>query len=414
MSNFEKLALNGGPKAITTALPPRGHFGKEEKEAANRLFDKSLASGSPFGYNGEEEEKFGQEFAAYLGGGYADGVNSGTNAVYVALRALELTPFSEVIVGAITDPGGIMPIVLNSCIPVIADTAPGQYNSGPEEIATLISPLTKAIVVPHIGGEPADINGILKIADAKGIPVIEDCAQSHGAKINGQMVGTFGVYSAFSLMFGKHFCTGGQGGAVFCQTEDRYWQCRRAADRGKPFNLQNTNGNVMPSLNCNLDELGAAIGRVQLRKLSQIVAGRQKFAELLADRCLRSLPSISIPAVLPGAEHSYWWWRLKVNTDRITCSKQEYCQALLEEGVLLGASYAVALVAFADWIQDRPNKHPWNNPLYKGDRNRQYPCPNAVAATNECFNLSIYESWGEKEADLLSKAFQKVDAAFAK
>ena len=111
MSNCDKLAINGGPKAIASPLPPRGHFGKEEQEAANRLFEKSIACGSPFGYNGEEEEKFGQEFAAFLGSGYADGVNSGTNAVYVALRALDLPPFSEVIVGAITDPGGIMPIL---------------------------------------------------------------------------------------------------------------------------------------------------------------------------------------------------------------------------------------------------------------------------------------------------------------
>jgi len=170
----------------------------------------------------------------------------------------------------------------------------------------------------------------------------------------------------------------------------------------------------MPALNCNLDELGAAIGRAQLKKLPQIVASRQKFAALLAERCLRRLRSISIPALLPGAEHSYWWWRLKVNCDQITCSKQEYCKALQEEGVPLGVSYAGALVAFGDWIQDRPNKHPWNNPLYHGDRNRQYPCPNGVAATNECFNLTIYESWGEKEAELLSEAFRKVDAAFAK
>ena len=414
MSTCNKLAINGGPKAIPNPLPPRGHFGKEEQAAANRLFEKSIACGSPFGYHGEEEEKFGQEFAAFLGGGYADGVNSGSNAVYVGLRALDLPPFSEVIVGAITDPGGIMPIVMNACIPVIADTAPGKYNTGPAEIAAVLTPLTKAIVVPHIGGEPADIEGILKLADARGIPVIEDCAQSHGAKINGRMVGTFGTYSAFSLMFGKHFCTGGQGGIVFCQTEERYWQCRRAADRGKPFNLPNAHGNVMPTLNCNLDELGAAIGRVQLQKLPQIVSRRQKFAALLAERCLSRLRSITIPALLPGAEHSYWWWRLKVNCDQITCSKQEYCQALQEEGVILGPSYAGAMVAFADWLQDRPNKYPWNNPLYKGDRNRQYPCPNAVAATNECFNLYIYESWGEKEAELLSEAFRKVDAAFAK
>ena len=413
MSYPSQLALHGGSKTIQNAFPTRRHFGQDEKAAANRLFEKSIATGDAPGYNGEEEEKFGQEFATFLGGGYADGVNSGTNAVFVALRALDLPPFSEVIVSAVTDPGGIMPIVMNNCIPMIADTAPGQYNIGAKEVEAALTPLTKAIVVAHIGGEPADIEGILKIAEARGLPVIEDCAQSHAAKINGRMVGTFGTYGAFSLMFGKHFCTGGQGGAVFCRTEERYWRCRRAADRGKPFNLPKADGNVLCSLNCNLDELGAAIGRAQLKKLPQIVANRRKFAAML-EESLKTLPSICIPELLPGAEHSFWWWRLKVNTQQIHCSKKEFCEALLAEGVPLGVSYDAALPFLREWFQNRPSKHPWNNPLYLGERNRDFPCPNAMAVMQECFNLTVYESWGKAEADLLAQAFTKVDHAYRK
>ena len=223
MSNIEKLAVNGGPKAVGT-LKPRFHFGVEEKEAAMRLFDRSIETGNAFGYNGPEEEALGKEFAEFLGGGYADGVNGGTNAVFVALRALEPKPFSEVIVGAVTDAGGMMPIVLNNCIPVVCDTMPGRYNIGPEQVEACITPLTSAIIVPHIGGEPADIKGIMEVANRHGIPVIEDCAQAHGAKVDGQYVGTFGTYGAFSVMFGKHFCTGGQGGMVFSKTEAYFYQ----------------------------------------------------------------------------------------------------------------------------------------------------------------------------------------------
>jgi len=408
-----KLAINGGPKSITEPLLPRGHFGQEEKAAAMRLFDQSIASGSAFGYNGIEEESFCKEFAAFLGTGYADGVSSGTNAVFVALRALELPPFSEVVVGAVTDPGGIMPIVMNSCIPVVADAAPGRYNCGAKEVEAVLSPLTSAIVIAHIGGEPADIEGIMQLANARGIPVIEDCAQSHAASINGKMVGTFGTYGAFSLMFGKHFCTGGQGGAVVCNDEERYWRCRRAADRGKPFNLPEANGNVIGSLNCNLDELGAAIGREQLKKLPHIVEKRRQFATLLGER-LKELESIEIPTLLPGAKHSYWWWRLKVRSDKISCSKDDFCAALMAEGVSMNPSYMAALPHRMDWFQNRPNKHPWNNPLYKGDPKREFPCPNALAVMKECFNLTIFESWGEKEAEIIAKAFAKVDKAYRK
>ena len=131
MSAREQLAVNGGPKAVTE-LKARFHFGCEEKEAAVRLFDNAISSGMPFGYSGAEETAFCEEFAEFLGGGYADGVNSGTNAVFTSLRALELKPFSEVIVSAVTDPGGMMPIVLNNCIPAVADTAPRtlQYRPG--------------------------------------------------------------------------------------------------------------------------------------------------------------------------------------------------------------------------------------------------------------------------------------------
>ena len=179
-------------------------------------------------------------------------VNSSTNAVFVALRALEL-PFQSRGC-AIFDPGGISHRdVLH---PHRGRYCPGQYHCGVKEIEAALSPLTSAIVVAHIGGEPADIEGIMSLANARGIPVIEDCAQSHAASIKGKMLGTFGTYGAFLLMFSKHFCTGGQGGAVVCNNEELYWRCRRAADRGKPFNLPEANGNVLCSLNCNLDEWG--------------------------------------------------------------------------------------------------------------------------------------------------------------
>lgn len=413
MSNKEKLAVNGGEKAVG-ALKNRFHFGIEEKEAAMRLFDQSIETGNAFGYNGPEEEAFCKEFAEFLGGGYSDGVNGGTNAVFVALRALDPKPFSEVIVGAVTDPGGMMPIVLNNCIPVVCDTMPGRFNIGPEQLEKCITPLTSAIIVPHIGGEPADIKGIMEIANRHGIPVIEDCAQAHAAKVDGQYVGTFGTYGAFSVMFGKHFCTGGQGGMVFSKTADLYWKGRRAADRGKPFGIENPTGNVCAAINCNMDELHAAIGRAQLKKLPGIVAGRRRFAELLMQRGLGELKTISVPEALPNTVNSYWWMRLNINLNAITCSRADYFAALSAEGVPIAASYKAALPSTFPWFQDRQNKHPWNNPLCQGDPCREFPLPNAMQAMEDNFLFYIFESWDEEEADMLMTGFRKVDAAFAK
>ena len=138
----------------------------------------------------------------------------GHAGIYAALKALNLEPFTEVIVGPVTGPGGLMPVPLSNLIPVIADAAPNRYNTGPEEVEALLTPLTSAISVPHIAGEPADIDGVVEVARRHGIPVNDDCAQAHGSTLHGRMLGTFGDVGVFSTSFGKHHSTGGQGAAV--------------------------------------------------------------------------------------------------------------------------------------------------------------------------------------------------------
>ena len=412
--SLSDLAINGGVKAAD-GLPARFHFGKEEKAAADALFDNCIASGNAFGYNGAEEEGFCKEFAEYLGGGYVDAVNAGTNAVYVALKSLQLPPFSEVIVGCVTDPGGMMPIVELNCIPVPADTEVGSYNAGAKEIEARITERTSAIVVAHIAGEPADMPGIMAVAKKYNLPVVEDCAQAHMALINGKKCGTFGTLGAFSLMFGKHMCVGGQGGAVFTASEDQYWKVRRAADRGKPFNLDGCT-NVISAINCNMDELHAAIGRAQLKKLPGIVERRLKFVQMMLDRNFDKLASIYLPQkdLREGFESCYWWWRLRFVQENMKCTREEFVEALKAEGLTVIPSYRAALPARMMWHQDRANKHPWNNPLYKGDPNAEYATPNCDAAMATDFNFFFYESYGEAEADKVMAAFKKVTDAYAK
>lgn len=189
----KKLAVDGGAPLRTAPMPQRALFGQEEKDAVLALFEEAMCDGcSVLGYNGPQEENYCREFSEYMGGGFTDGVNSGTNAVYVALRALELEPFSEVIVPAVTDVGGISPVVLCNCIPVVADCAAGSYNIGAAEIEARLTEHTSAIIVAHIAGIPADMDPIMDLASRRGIPVLEDCAQAHGAAYKGRTVGTIG------------------------------------------------------------------------------------------------------------------------------------------------------------------------------------------------------------------------------
>lgn len=412
-----QLALYGGPKVRATPWPERGLIGPEEKAAVNALFDQAIATGQAIGYNGPQEAAYCAEFAAYMGGGYADAISSGTAGIFVALKALGIAPFTEVIVGAVTDPGGLMPIPLCNCIPMIADTMPGSYNTGPEQIAALISPLTSAIVVPHIAGEPADMVGIMQVARSHGLPVIEDCSQAHGATLHGQMVGTFGDVAVFSTMFGKHHSTGGQGGLVYTQDEQLYHVLRRAADRGKPFGLPAGSTNAIASLNLNATELGCAIGRAQLAKLPDLIAARRAVATSLAEG-IRGLRTVSFPPLIPGAAASYWFLRLRFHAEQATCDKATFCAALAAEGLAVNPSYRAALPHTMDWYVHRrvfgDSGYPWSSPDYRGNPDQQFPCPNANAVMETDFNLHAHESWQAPEIADAVAIFQKVEAAFAK
>lgn len=412
---MEKLAIEGGPKVREKPWPPRYLLAEEEKSAVIALFEQAIASGEPIIYEGPEEEAYRKEFSQLMRGGYADAVSSGTAALFVALHALNPQPFTEVIVSAVTDPGGMMPIPLLNCIPVIADTAPGSYNTSAEEVANLISPLTSAIVIAHIGGEPAEIDRISALAKKHAIPLIEDCAQALGSKLNGRNVGSFGDIAIFSTMFGKHYSTGGQGGMVYTQSEELYLRIKRAADRGKPFSLPEGSSNCIASLNFNADELRCVIGRVQLRKLTGIVERRREIVAKIAEG-IKDLEIISLPEPLPGAEPSYWFLRVQFHPGRSRVDKEKFCQALSEEGLLLTASYRFALPHLMDWFKNRSvfgqSGYPWASPDYRGDPHREFPTPNALSSMETNFNLTLYESWGEEEVSDIIKGLQKVGRAY--
>jgi dTDP-4-amino-4,6-dideoxygalactose transaminase len=408
------LAIDGGTPVRRDPFPARGHIGAEEKAAVDALFDRAIVTGEAPGYNGEVENAYCEAFSAFMGGGYTDAVSSGTAGLYVALRALDLEPFGEVVVGAVTDPGGMMPIPLLNLIPIVADTTPDSYNTGLDQVAACFSPCTRAVVIPHIGGEPADVAPIVEAAHARGIPVIEDCAQAHGATIDGRRVGTFGDIGVFSTMFGKHHSTGGQGGLVFTREASRYHAIRRASDRGKPFFLPEGATNAMASLNFNASDLAAAVGRVQLRKLPAVIRRRRAIAASLAGG-MASMPSVRVPDPVDGAAPTYWFLRVRFDPDAVRVEKARFCEALRAEGLPVVTDYRAALPHTMRWFEERrvfgTSGYPWSSPAYGGDPDRAFPCPNAQAVMDAHFHIQVHEAWGPQEvADALEILAQVVAA----
>jgi perosamine synthetase len=410
---MSRLAIEGGQPVRTTPFPARHLFGVEEKAAAMAVFDRAIESGEAFGYNGPQELAYERDFADFLGGGYADMVSSGTAAVFVALGALQLEPLSEVIVPPITDPGGVMPVPLLNCVPIVADAHPGSYNVGAEQIAQVISERTRAIIVAHIAGEPADMDPILELARTHHLPLIEDCAQAHGAHYKGRPVGTMGALAAFSTMSGKHHATGAQGGVVFTEDPNLIWEVKRFADRGKPFNLDCPT-NVRMGLNLNGNELAAAIGRVQLRKLPGILARRRRFVDILAGEMQR-LHTVSLGWIPPSAKAVYWFLRLRLDVSRLRVDKATFVETLAAEGIPCAVEYR-AMPSDAHWFRQRitygSSGYPWTDPRYAGDRQPACALPNCRASVANHFSIALHEGYDVQEARDIAAALLKVESAY--
>ena len=189
-------------------------FGAEELQ----LLTEVMESGTLTSTKGNFVKTLEQEFARMIGAQHAFACASGSAAVHTAIAAIDPGPGDEIITSPITDMGALAPILYQSAIPVFADVDERTYNVTARTIEARLSERTKAIIVTHLFGNPCEMSEIMELADARGIPVIEDCAQAFLAEENGQPVGTIGAIGCFSLQQGKHITTG-EGGLVTTNDE---------------------------------------------------------------------------------------------------------------------------------------------------------------------------------------------------
>lgn len=253
-------------------------------------------------------------FAAKLGVKHAHACASGTAAVHIAIAAIDPEPGDEIVTSSITDMGALSPILYQCAVPAFAEVDPRTCNVTAETIEPCLSPRTKAIIVTHLFGNPCPMDEIMDLANARGIPVIEDCAQAFLAEHDGKKVGTMGTIGAFSLQQGKHITTG-EGGLV-CSNDD--------ALARRMFLLINKAwgyGDAAPdhyflALNYRISELQGAVAVAQLPKLEGVVRARIASADKLTAR-LQGLRGIETPVVHPKAKHTYWKYCLNVDGNQV-------------------------------------------------------------------------------------------------
>lgn len=247
---------------------------------------------------GPEVESFEQEFAAWIGVKHAIGVASGTDAVALALKSCGIASGDEVITVSLTAVATVAAIEQIGAIPVLVDVDPVSRCLDPSLLPAVVTPRTKAILPVHLYGQPAPMPEIMQFAGQHGLIVVEDCAQAHGAAINGQNVGSFGHTAAFSFYPTKNLGALGDGGAVVTNQDDMADTCRALRQYGWKERFIS----ATPGINSRLDELQAAILRVKLPFLAEDNKIRRRIAEKYQQTLHNS--SIIPPAMIADTLHA--------------------------------------------------------------------------------------------------------------
>ncbi|MGR9115857.1 MAG: DegT/DnrJ/EryC1/StrS family aminotransferase [Gammaproteobacteria bacterium] len=280
---------------------------------------------------GPNVQGFEQEAAQYLGVKHAIGVASGTDALHLALAAEGIGPGDEVITTAFTFIATAEAICYLGAKPVFVDIDPKTFNIDPASIENAITPKTKAVMPVHLFGQPADLISIQQICDKHNLKLIEDCAQSFGAQINGQQTGSFGNAAGFSFFPSKNLGAFGDGGLVTTQSDETAAKVKKLRNHGSDVRYYHD----VIGYNSRLDDMQAVILRVKLKRIDQYNQARRHAAHMYS-QLLADLP-LTTPFEDGLGEHVYHQYTLLC--DR----RDEVLKALQDNQIACAIYYPVPL-----------------------------------------------------------------------
>lgn len=403
-SNQFELAINGGKKTRNHKMPSRFSFGPKEKKEINKMIAYYKSIGEDPKYSGIWEDKFCKAFSKFMKGGYSDAVATGTGAIYVAMKALNLPKNSDVIISPVTCSGNFSCITEQGLNPILVDSEPGSYNTSLKQIKKRITKNTKLIQLTHTGGEPVDdVLAISNYAKKNNIFLLEDCSQSTGAKINKKYVGSFGDIAAYSTMYRKNLAANSSGGIIFTKKYSLYKKVLAYADRGKilwnkNLDLRDPKFSLFPALNWNTDEFSCAIGLSSLNRLKKTNSDRIKFIINLK-KLMKNKNISSCEVTNFHSGYAPFYLPIKYKKHYLKISKNKFCKSLQSEGIPIGINYG-CLVYEWKWAQKYLKK--------------KFKTVNAKKTRDECFHLYLNENYKYKEAKDIVDAILKIEKYYAK
>lgn len=401
-----KLAINGGPKTINRPLGKSWPiFGKEEEEAllnvlrSGQWFRRGALPDSPV-------TQFEDAFAAYQNAKYCVAVNSGTQALEVALLAAGVQPGDEVIVSAVSFIASASAICQVGAVPVFVDIDPETFNIDPAAAEAAITPKTTAIMAVHNGGLPCDMDRLRDLCQRKNLRLVEDCAHAHGSRWDGVGVGAIGDAGGFSFQIGKTLAAG-EGGAVLTNSEEiaglAYAWHNMGKYEGRPY------GGPMMASNRRMTEWQGAILNVQLARLDEQTRTREANASYLGQGLS------NIPGVDPLVRHpkvtawGFYYLNLRFNSQEFGgISRDRFMEALRAEGLSVMLGHAQPMYTLGVF-----KRHPDCLPRGHAARDYDYSSVRCEQAdhtyANVCWTLTHRLFLGPREdMDLILEAVQKI------
>lgn len=415
MASLQQLAINGGPKTKTTP------YGTGQRFAGNELryLQQALESNTLFYGYGTFVKRACEMMKDYTGRRYAFACTSGSAAIHLGLVAAGIGPGDEVILTPNTDAGTELGIIAEGAVPVFCD-CDWTLQPTAASVAAKITARTRAVVVVHIAGAPAPVDEIVAFCQAKGIAVVEDCAQSWGTKLKGRRVGTTGVAGCYSVNDFKHLSCG-DGGFVLVDDETLYRRVANYGDKWYDRFYKGEQSKAHHGVNYRMSELQGAVACAQLEQADAITSVYHARGDQLYAR-LEGLQGGRLMDRLPGAYCTYWWTTLFVDAAALTVGRDQIAAALQAEGVPFGSYGKYDLIqaglfqkrVVRPWLDDERRHYPLVQPdgrsyTYSLD---QTPTHRQILECGLQFSFGRFHS--EQDIEETAAAVQKVFAAYAR
>ena len=422
----QKLAIDGGPKAVTSSKTGWPDF----DEKAIKAVEEVLRSGKVNYWTGPKGMEFEKKFAEWQGSKYAISVATGTAALHAALTSLGIGPGDEVIVPSYTFIASSFSIVQAGAVPRFADVNIDDHCISVESAEKLVNDRTKAIMAVHLYGNVCDMDKINAFARKHNLFVIEDNAEAYGGSYKGKKTGTLGDIAGCSFCQNKTFTTGGEGGMITTDNEEYAWIARSFRDHGydvkERISLLELEQKLpyihnMIGWNYRMTEMQSAIGLAELERLDNWnMPNRRRNAQIIIDR-IKDLPQVLYKPIDTEERRNGWYvMAFSLDIDNMRCDIRQFVDAVVAEGAAVWKVFWPQCHlenSFQKHISFGKSGFPFTSKEYSDLQSVDYSkvdVPNALWHETHTFTCFAFPTFTVENCEQIGDALRKVILAFSK